>query len=65
MAREPFATRLTAMWIGGFFFWMLTGFRGKFSDQIVGKRDNQNLLVGYIIQMIVLVLVVYFLFFKK
>jgi hypothetical protein len=31
---EPFAVRLTLKWIGGLFFWLLNGFRGKYSDMI-------------------------------
>jgi hypothetical protein len=61
---EPFAVRLTLKWIGGFFFWLLKGFRGKFSDIIAEKYNNRNMIVGFIIELIVLIAIVYYLFFK-
>jgi hypothetical protein len=64
MVREPFATRLTAIWIGGMFFWILNGFRGSFSDQISEKNEKRNLLVGYILELIFLIVLIYLLFFK-
>jgi hypothetical protein len=29
MSKEPFAAKLTSLWIGGFFFWIIKEFRGK------------------------------------
>lgn len=64
MAKEPFAARLTTIWIGGLFFWMLKLFRGSFSEQISEKFEKRNLLVGYISQLLALGCIIYFLFFK-
>jgi hypothetical protein len=64
MVREPFATRLTAIWIGGIFFWMLNGFRGSFSDQILEKNEKRNISVGYVLELIFFIVAFYLLFFK-
>ncbi|WP_347065410.1 hypothetical protein [Flavobacterium sp. WV_118_3] len=40
MAREPFAAKLTSLWIGGFFFWILKGFKGKLTDQFVPEYEG-------------------------
>ena len=61
MAKEPFAAKLTSLWIGGFFFWILKGFKGKLINQFSNEYENRNVWVGYIITLIVIVLVVYLL----
>jgi hypothetical protein len=65
MAREPFASKLTSIWIGGFFFWILKGFSGKFTDQIVQKYQNRNIWVGYIISFIALSIAIYLFFLRS
>lgn len=53
MAKEPFAARLTCLWIGAFFYWVLHGFRGGLRRQINSKYDNRNMWTGYIIMLII------------
>lgn len=65
MAREPFAAKLTSIWIGGFFFWILKGFSGKFTDQIVPEYQNRNVWVGYLISIIAACIAVYFIFMRN
>jgi hypothetical protein len=65
MAREPFASKLTSIWIGGFFFWIIKGFNGKFTDQIVQKYQNRNIWVGYIISFIALIIAIYLFFLRS
>jgi hypothetical protein len=65
MPSEPFAARLTSIWIGGLFFWILRGFRGKFSEIIAEKYDNRNMWVGYAIQLIALGGILFFLFVRE
>jgi hypothetical protein len=64
MAREPFAARLTTIWIGGAFFWLIKGFQSKYYDEIADKYNLRNMIAGYIIQIIALAGLVYFLFIK-
>ncbi len=64
MAREPFGARLTSIWIGGLFYWMLTGFRGNFTNQLIDKHNNRNLWTGYVISIGALVLLAYLIFIK-
>ena len=64
MAREPFAAKLTSIWIGGFFVWMINGFKGELSDQLNDKNENRNMLTGYIIQATALVGIFYWVYFK-
>ncbi|RXR17345.1 hypothetical protein EQG63_11185 [Flavobacterium amnicola] len=64
MAKEPFAAKLTSLWIGGFLFWILKGFSGKLTDQIVPEYQNRNVWVGYLISIIAVCIAVYFIFFK-
>lgn len=61
MAKEPFAEKLTSLWIGGFFYWIIGGFRGKLIDQFEEKYDNRNVWTGYFMTLILIVIVVYFL----
>jgi len=64
MVREPFAAKLTSIWIGGFFFWILNRFNGKFTDQIVPKYQIRNLWIGYIISIIAVCIIVYLFFIR-
>lgn len=49
MAKEPFAARLTCIWIGGFFLWMFRGFKGSLVEIFVEKNENKNFWIGYIV----------------
>lgn len=61
MAKEPFAAKLTSIWVGGFFFWIIKGFKGKLTDQFTKEYENRNLWVGYFITLILACAVFYFL----
>ncbi len=61
MANEPFAAKLTSLWIGGFFYWIIGGFRGKLIDQYQEKYENRNVWTGYFITLISIGLFVYVL----
>lgn len=61
MAREPFAAKLTSIWIGGFFFWIIKGFKGNISKQFTEEYENRNVWVGYIITLLVACAVGYFI----
>lgn len=64
MAREPFAARLTSIWIGAFFYFICTGFRGKFKQQLQAKYESRNFWTGYLISVLALIAVVYFFFIR-
>jgi hypothetical protein len=61
MANEPHAAKLTSLWIGGFFFWIIKGFRGKLIDQYEEKYESRNVWTGYFITLISIGIIVYFL----
>jgi hypothetical protein len=61
MAKEPFAAKLTSLWIGGFLFWIIKGFRGKLIDQYEEKYESRNVWTGYFITLIAMCILVYFL----
>ena len=61
MAKEPFAAIFTSRWIGGFFFWIIKGFRGKLIEQFEKEYESRNVWVGYFITLISVSLIVYFL----
>ena len=61
MAKESFAAKLTSIWIGGFFFLIIKGLRGRLNDQYEDKYENRNLWTGYFITLIVMFVLVYFL----
>ena len=60
MAREPFAEILTSKWTGAVFFWILNGFKGKYSDQLTQTNDKRNIWTGYIINLVIFVIFFYF-----
>lgn len=62
MAKEPFAAQLTSIWIGAVLFWSLSGFKGNFKDQLIEKNRTRNLIIGYLISIIFLILILYLLF---
>jgi hypothetical protein len=59
MAKEPFAAQLTSLWIGGFFFWIIEGFKGKLTDQFIEELKKRNLWTGYILQLLFFGIIVY------
>lgn len=61
MANEPFTAKITSLWIGGFFFWVINGFRGKLIDQYEEKYESRNVWTGYFITLIAMGILVYFL----
>lgn len=61
MAKEPFAAKLTSIWIGGFFFWIRQGFRGRLIDQYEKEYESRNVWTGYFITLIAMCILVYFL----
>jgi hypothetical protein len=60
MIREPFANK----WIGAAFFWLLKGFRGKYSDLLIAQYDRRNMWTGYILSIIFFIIIIY-LFYKR
>ncbi len=61
MAKEPFAAKCTSVWIGGFFFWIIKGFKGKLFDQYEKEYESRNVWTGYFITLIFVGLIFYFL----
>ncbi len=61
MSKEPFAAKHTSLRIGGFFYWIIKGFKGKLINQYGEKYDNRNIWTGYFITLILNGIVVYFL----
>lgn len=61
MAKEPFAAKLTSLWIGGFFFWIIKGFRGRLIDQYEEKYESRNVWTGYFITLIAVGFIIYLL----
>lgn len=52
MAKELVAAQLTSLWIGGFFFWIIKGFKGKLRDQFILQFEKRNIWSGYVIQLL-------------
>jgi hypothetical protein len=61
MARELFASKLTSIWIGGFFFWILKGFHGSYQNMISKKYETRNSWVGYFLMLAGALGLVYFI----
>lgn len=61
MAKESFAAKLTSIWIGGFLFWIIKGFRGKLINQYEEKYESRNVWAGYFITLITTSILLYFL----
>ena len=59
MENEPTAPYLLCVWIGGFFYWILKGFSGKYVDQLKDELRSRNFWTGYVISMILVAAVVY------
>ncbi|MCC9017927.1 hypothetical protein [Flavobacterium lipolyticum] len=59
MAREPFAAKLTSIWIGGFFFWAIKGFKGNMNEQFTEKYELRNVWTGYLITLLVIGIIGY------
>ena len=60
MAKEPFVAKLTSPWIGGFFFWIIKGFRGKLIEQYEKENAKRNIWIGYFITLISIGIIVFF-----
>jgi hypothetical protein len=60
MVREPFYYLKTAEWTGAFFFWMINGFKVSFKTMLYETYNKRNLLAGYIIQLLIAGIVIYF-----
>ena len=52
MAREPFVAKLTSIWIGGFFFWLVKKFKGNISEQFIKEYESRNVWIGYVITLL-------------
>jgi len=65
MAQEPFAEKLTSKWVGAAFFWLLNGFKGKYSGQLIPQYDKRNLWTGYIINLLFFFSIVYLFTIRK
>ncbi len=61
MAKEPFAVKLTSIWIGGFFFWIFKGFKGDLGSQFAEQYHGRNVWAGYFIALLGLIIIVYLL----
>jgi uncharacterized membrane protein len=61
MVNEPYAAKITSLWIGGFFFWIINGFKGKLINQYEEKYESRNVWTGYFITLIAMGILVYFL----
>ena len=59
MAKEPFAAKLTSIWIGGFFFWIINGFKGNINNQYIKKHENRNVWTGYSITLFIACIILY------
>lgn len=64
MAQDPFAARQTSIWIDGFFYWVIRGFKGRFAEQIAAQYDKRNFWTGYVITIIGIMGIVYVIFFR-
>lgn len=62
MAKEPFAAKLESVWVGGFFFWIIKGFKGKLNNQYNKEFEKRNIWTGYIITLIFIGIIVYLMF---
>jgi hypothetical protein len=60
MPHEVQSAKDISNWIGGFFFWVIKGFKGRLSDYYSEQTQKRNVLIGYIIQVIILITCVYF-----
>ena len=60
MAKEPYAAKLTSIWIGGYFYWIIKGFKGKLINQYEENYESRNVWTGYFITLIATFVLVYF-----
>jgi hypothetical protein len=52
LAKEPFAAKLTSIWIGGFFFWILKGFKGSLNNQYSEEYQSRNVWTGHLLTLV-------------
>lgn len=45
--------------IGGLFYWLINGCRGKLRQQYEQQKENRNLITGYLISVVLLMAVLY------
>lgn len=62
MARELFAAKLTSIWIAGFFFWIIKGFKGNVKEQFRKELKSRNVWVGYFITLLFVFIIGYIIF---
>lgn len=61
MVREPFYYFTTTKWTGAFFFWLINGFKLSFKTMLYESYNKRNMWAGYIIQLLIAGVVIYFL----
>ena len=64
MAKEPFAEKLSSIWIGAAFFWIIKGFKSSYKEQLKPEYKNRNLWMGYVLSLLVFTAIVYFFIIK-
>lgn len=64
MAREPFAARLTCIWIGAIFNFAIRGFRGNIHNQFKEENNSRNFWTGFVITIIALIAFMYLVFIR-
>jgi len=58
MTREPFAAKLTTIWIGALFFWIISLFKGKYLDYLDVKYQTRNLVIGYLLSLFIICVII-------
>lgn len=54
---------LVPMLIGGFIFWCLRGFKGKYNEQLVEENKDRNFWTGYLLSMLSIAAIAFIIFF--
>ena len=65
MSHDIESAKDISKWVGGFFFWVIRGFKGKLSESYKPQNQKRNILTGYIIQIITLFIFVWYFFRKE
>jgi hypothetical protein len=63
MGDKPIAF-LIPMFVGGFVFWLLSGFRGKYGDHLTDEKKGRNFWMGYVICMTLIVIILYTIYHR-
>ena len=61
---DPHGPVLVSIWVDAVIIWMFKGFRGKLNAQLYSKNQRRNMWIGYIAQLIIVSLLVYFAYKK-